>query len=67
MNELYPSDDLITLATEKGIPFTTASDAHSHVQLGENYERLAKKIATTGVTEIAVYERHRRTLRPLAA
>ena len=24
---------------EKGIPITTASDAHSHVQLGENFSR----------------------------
>ena len=37
VNELYPSDSIIELAIEKGIPFTTASDAHSHVQLGENF------------------------------
>ena len=34
VNELYPSDAIIELAMAKGIPFTTASDAHSHVQLG---------------------------------
>jgi histidinol-phosphatase (PHP family) len=66
VNELYPSDDLIALALENGIPFTTASDAHSHVQLGENYDRLREKITALGVTEIAIYERHRRTLQPLA-
>src|SRR5437867_10736790 len=31
VNELYPSDAIIKLAIEKEIPFTTASDAHSHV------------------------------------
>ena len=44
VNELYPSDRIIELAIAKEIPFTTASDAHSHVQLGENYERLAAKM-----------------------
>ena len=33
VNELYPGDRIIELAIEKGIPFTTASDAHSHAQL----------------------------------
>ena len=67
VNELYPADGLIRLALEKGIPFTTASDAHSHVQLAENYERLEEKLAAFGISEIAVYERHRRTVRPLAS
>src|SRR5205807_10213472 len=58
VNELYPSDEIIRLAIEKGIRFTTASDAHSHVQLGENYERLAKKIEQLGVLEVCVVERH---------
>lgn len=63
VNELYPADDIVRLAMEKGIPFTTASDAHSHVQLGENYQRLAEKMATLGIREVAVYERHKRTMR----
>jgi histidinol-phosphatase (PHP family) len=63
VNELYPSDELITLALEKGIPFTTASDAHSHVQLAENYERLTEKMKRFGITEVNVYENHRRQAR----
>ena len=58
VNELYPSDEVIRLAMEKGIQFTTASDAHSHVQLGENYERLAQKMAQLGIKQVCVYERH---------
>ncbi|HEX4640503.1 MAG TPA: histidinol-phosphatase HisJ family protein [Chthoniobacterales bacterium] len=58
VNELYPSDEIIRLATEKGIRFTTASDAHSHVQLGENYERLASKMAQLGIHEVCVVEKH---------
>jgi histidinol-phosphatase (PHP family) len=58
--ELYPSDDIIRVAMEKGIPFTTASDAHSYAQLADGYERLADKIKSLGIREICVYEKHRR-------
>ena len=65
VNELYPSDEIIRLAVEKGIPFTTASDAHSHAQLGENYDRLAEKMSMLGVREVCVYEKHKRQTRAL--
>jgi histidinol-phosphatase (PHP family) len=63
VNELYPADRIIELAIEKGISFTTASDAHSHVQLAENFDRLAEKMSIFGVREICVYERHTRETR----
>jgi histidinol-phosphatase (PHP family) len=63
VNELYPSDRIIELTLGKGIPFTTASDAHSHVQLGENFDGLAKKMSILGVREACVYERHQRSSR----
>lgn len=62
VGELYPSDDLITVAKAKGIAFTTASDAHSHVQLGENYERLGEKIAQFGISQICTFARHEKQL-----
>lgn len=65
VNELYPSDEIIRFAAEKGIRFTTASDAHSHVQLGENYERLAKKMAELGITHVCVFEKHQAQVRAL--
>jgi histidinol-phosphatase (PHP family) len=65
VNELYPSDRIIELAIEKGISFTTASDAHSHVQLAENFDRLAEKMSILGVREICVYENHKREIRQL--
>jgi histidinol-phosphatase (PHP family) len=65
VNELYPSDEIIRLAMAKGIRFTTASDAHSHVQLGENYDRLADQMGKLGIREVCVYERHRLEIRPL--
>ena len=63
VNELYPSDEIIRLALEKGIPFTIASDAHSWAQLGENYDRLAEKMSALGIREISVFDKHRRQIR----
>ena len=65
VNEQYPSNEIIRLALEKGIAFTTASDAHSHAQLGENYERLAEKMSILGIREICVFEKHKRETRVL--
>jgi histidinol-phosphatase (PHP family) len=59
VNELYPSDEIIDLAMEKGIPFTTASDAHSHVQLGENFANLAHKMAELGIRQVCIFEKHK--------
>lgn len=65
IDELYPSDEIIRLAMKKGIPFTTASDAHSHAQLAENYNRLAEKMLALGIREVCVYEKHKRQARTL--
>src|SRR5690242_8252815 len=65
VNELYPGDELIRLAIKKEIPFTTASDAHSHAQLAENYDRLAVKMSALGIREVCVYEKHKREVRKL--
>ena len=65
VNELYPSDSIIELAMKKGIPFTTASDAHSHVQLGENFSRLADKMAELGIRQVCTFEKHKRAEVPL--
>jgi histidinol-phosphatase (PHP family) len=65
VNELYPQDRIIQLAMEKEIPFTTASDAHSRVQLAENFERLAARMSTMDIGEVAVFEKHKRQTRVL--
>jgi histidinol-phosphatase (PHP family) len=65
VSELYPGDRIIQLALARGIPFTTASDAHSSVQLGENYQRLAAKMESLGISEVCVFEEHQRMTRPL--
>lgn len=66
VGEQYPSREIIRRAKEIGIPFTVASDAHSHVQQAENYDRLTALMAECGITEVCVYERHKRRVVPLA-
>lgn len=66
VREIYPEPKIIRRALELGIPMTTASDAHSHVQLAENFARLGEVMRDCGVREVAIYERHRRTLVPCA-
>ena len=63
INELYPADRIIELAIERGIPFTTASDAHSHMQLGDNFPRLAQKMSIFKIREVCVFEKHKRDVR----
>lgn len=58
VGELYPADEIIRLALEKGIRFTTASDAHSHAQLADRYEQLAEKMKSLGVREVCVFAKH---------
>ncbi|MEP6709059.1 MAG: histidinol-phosphatase HisJ family protein [Verrucomicrobiota bacterium] len=60
VNELYPSDEIIRPAMAKGIPFTISSDAHSHLQLGENFNRLSEKMAAIGIHEVCIFENHKR-------
>ena len=67
VNELYPSDRIIELAIEKGIPFTIASDAHSHAQLADDYPRLAQKMAAFGVRQICIFENHQSVMRAICA
>jgi len=67
VNELYPGDRIVELAIEKGIPFTTASDAHSHAQLGDSYPRLAQKMASFGIRQICIFDKHQRIMRGVCA
>ena len=60
VGEQYPSLEIIHLAKQIGIPFTVASDAHSHVQQAENYERLAAVLAECKVNEVCIYDHHQR-------
>jgi len=65
VKELYPGDRIIEMAMKKGIPFTTASDAHSYAQLGDKFPNLAEKMANFEIRQVCIFERHRRIQLPL--
>jgi histidinol-phosphatase (PHP family) len=59
VKEQYPHDSILRLANELGILITIASDAHSHFQVAEDYDRLESILREAGVTKIARFERHK--------
>jgi histidinol-phosphatase (PHP family) len=61
VSESYPGDRIVELAIETGVPFTTASDAHSHAQLGDKFSQLAERMAVFGIQQVCVFENHKRT------
>jgi histidinol-phosphatase (PHP family) len=65
VNIQYPDVEIIKAARDLGIPFTLASDAHSHAQLAEFYDRLPDLLAKLGIREVASYQHHKRTMIPL--
>lgn len=62
VGEQYPHVEIIRASQQLGIPFTLASDAHSHAQLAEEYGRLEKLLHELGIREVAAYEKHSRRM-----
>jgi len=59
VGEQYPHSSILKAAVDLQIPITTASDAHSHVQVAADYDKLGAVLDASGVTEIATFQRHR--------
>jgi histidinol-phosphatase (PHP family) len=59
VGEQYPHTSILKLAVALDIPITTASDAHSYLQVADNYERLAGVLDAGGVTETVTFKHHR--------
>ena len=45
-----------------GISFTIASDAHAAHDLGKNYDKLETILKEFNITEVAVYEKHKKIM-----
>lgn len=60
--EIYPEKKLIQMAKEKGISFTIAADAHAAHDLCHNYDKLELLLNEMNIVEIAIYEKHQKTL-----
>jgi histidinol-phosphatase (PHP family) len=58
VKENYPQHSILELAGKLGIPITTASDAHSYVQVADGYERLEKVLQAANVATTVAFSRH---------
>jgi histidinol-phosphatase (PHP family) len=59
VGEQYPHSSILRAAVELQIPITTASDAHSSVQVAADYDKLGSVLDVAGVTETVTFKRHR--------
>jgi len=62
VNEQYPSVDILKRAVAKQIPITVSSDAHVSAHLGRSYDDAYKIIRSLGISEIAVWNNHKRSM-----
>ncbi|MFY9783750.1 MAG: histidinol-phosphatase [Acidimicrobiales bacterium] len=67
VGEQYPAEGFLDRLVQRGITFTTASDAHRNERVGERAEDLAVMLESRGVHELATYTRRERSMTPLRA
>jgi histidinol-phosphatase (PHP family) len=67
IGEQYPAEGFLDRLVEKGVTFTTASDAHRNERVGERAGDLAVMLETRGVHELASYTKRERQMIPLRA
>jgi histidinol-phosphatase (PHP family) len=67
VGEQYPAEGFLDRLVEKGVTFTTASDAHRNERVGERAGDLATMLEARGVHELASYTGRKRTMIPLRA
>jgi histidinol-phosphatase (PHP family) len=65
--EQYPAEGFLDRLVERGLTFTTASDAHSLERVGSRAAELADLLEARGVHEVATYAHRRRRMIPLRA
>ena len=65
--EQYPAVPLLNRFIERGVPMTTASDAHRLVRVSERMDDLVSLASSAGITHLASFEGRVRTQVPLGA
>jgi histidinol-phosphatase (PHP family) len=63
--EAYPAPGLLARFRTAGVPVTTASDAHELALVADGTERLRPLLDAAGYTELAAFDKRRRTPRRL--
>ena len=63
--EIYPSQSLLQLAFQKGVPITFGSDAHDPKEVGLNFADAIRLAQETGYRETCRFKRRERQIVPL--
>jgi len=61
IKQQYPSKDIIQHMYELDIPVLLGSDAHHHLEIAYNFERMIEVIKNIGYNQLAHYEKRKRT------
>jgi len=65
VRELYPDPRFLTACRERGVPVTTASDAHSPDVVGRDFDRARELLRSAGYDTVTVFERRHARQEPL--
>jgi histidinol-phosphatase (PHP family) len=61
-HEVYPSEKLLKMCFDNGLPITFGSDAHSPEDVGADFEKAAHLVKALGYDEIVRFTRRKRDL-----
>ena len=67
VGEAYPAQPLLVRLAARGVPFTTASDAHEPGQVADRVDDLRALLASVGVSRLQGYRRRQGHTVPVAA
>jgi histidinol-phosphatase (PHP family) len=65
VGEIYPAAAMLEMVLDAGNPISLSSDAHTPDLLGAGYDQALELLDRLGVSEVAVFDRRRRSLAPL--
>jgi histidinol-phosphatase (PHP family) len=65
VRELYPDSRFLAACRERGVPVTTASDAHSPDVVGRDFDRALELLRSAGYETVTVFERRQAHQEPL--
>jgi histidinol-phosphatase (PHP family) len=65
VGEVYPDEAFLAACRQRGVPITTASDAHTHDLVGFELERAVELARRVGYETVSVFDRRERRQEPL--
>ena len=65
VGEVYPDRELLAACHDRGVPITTASDAHEPAHVGRDLDRAVEHAREAGYETVTVFEGRERHQEPL--